>query len=523
MKRGLVVLSALVLTMGLSAPAVMADEAADAKEITISLGTETCNGDFDPTQRVSRAYSFFYSTLMTYDQDLQLVKDLAVDYTVSEDSKEYTFILRDDVQFSNGDKMTSADVVFTFEKAKESGAAIDMTKVESIEAPDETTVVFKLSEPSSLFLTDTAFLGIVNAKEWNEAYGLNPIGTGPYKLTELTQDQQMILEKNEYYYGEEPKIDKITVLELSDDVVLAALQAGTVDLASVPATQAGIEIPGYTLLECPTNVTKFIHLFYNEESEDAERGPIGNNVTSDPAVRQALQIGINRQEIVDNVLNGYGRPVYTLITSVAWANTEPEIQDGQIEEACRILEEAGWIDEDGDGFREKDGVPCEFDLNGSADETERYNIAVALAQQAEPLGIRINVTSLSWADCKNNAGYQSTVWSIGNYTPVDVYQYSFSKLGGIKTFNPAYYANETVDEYVNQAITGDPAEANDYWKKVQYDGETGMNVDLPYLCMVNTEDLYYVRDGLNVGEQRTHDHGMGGWSIIYNYADWTLE
>lgn len=524
MKRKLAILTALSLCMGLAAIPAAAEETADgASEITISLGTETCNGDFDPTQRTNRAYSFFYSTLMTYDQNLELVYDLATDYSVSEDLTEYTFTLRDDVKFSNGDPLTSADVLFTYQKAQEVGAAIDLTNVAEMSAPDDTTVVFKLNAPDSLFLTNTVFLGIVNAKEWNEAYGLNPIGTGPYKMTELTQDQQMILEKNEYYYGNEPQIDKITVLELSDDVVLAALQAGTVDLACVPSTQAGMEIDGYSLLECTTNVTKFIHLFCNEETETEEGGIVGNNVTSDPAVRQALQIGINRQEIVDNVLNGYGRPAYTLLTSVAWANMEPAYEDGRVEEACQILEDAGWIDEDGDGFREKDGVPCEFDLTGSADETERYNIAVALSQQAEALGIRINVTSLAWADCRANAGFQSTVWSVGNYTPVDVNNYANSELGGVSWYNPAFYANEKVDEYIAEARNGDPANANEYWKKAQWDGETGINADLPYLAIVNTEDIYYVRDGLNVGEQRTHDHGMGGWSIIYNWADWTLE
>lgn len=108
MKRKLAILTALSLCMGLAAIPAAAEETADAaKEITISLGTETCNGDFDPTQRTNRAYSFFYSTLMTYDQNLELVYDLATDYSVSEDLTEYTFTLRDDVKFSNGDPLTS--------------------------------------------------------------------------------------------------------------------------------------------------------------------------------------------------------------------------------------------------------------------------------------------------------------------------------------------------------------------------------------------------------------------------------
>ena len=519
MKRIVSLLLALAMLLGVAAAA----ETADApKEIVISLGTTTCDGNNDPTQRTNRAYSFFYSTLYTYDDAMELIPDLATGYEVSDDLQTYTFTLRDDVKFSDGSALTSKDVAFTYEKAKESGAAIDLTGMDSIETPDDTTVVFKLSAPNSLFLNNTAFLGIVCADKWSEAYSLDPIGSGPYKMVQLDQDQQMILEKNEYYYGQEPDIDKITILELSDDVVLAAIQAGTVDLAGVPATQAGQEIEGYSILACTTNVTKFAHFFMIPAGVNDEGTPIGNDVTIDPAIRQALNIGINRQEIADFVMNGYGEPAYTLINNMAWSNDEPAFEDCRVDEAIAILEEAGWVDTDGDGIREKDGVKASIPMNGSADETERYNIAVALSQQAEALGIEIVVTSKAWADCRAEAGSVSTVWSVGNYSPMDLSNYFRSDLGGVSWYNPAFYSNEKVDEYIKAAVNGNPAEANDNWQKTQYDGETGANIDLPYLPIILAQDVYYVRDGLDVSQQRVHDHGMGGMSIIYNWANWTL-
>lgn len=498
-------------------------EGKEKDEIVISLGTQSCNGNFDPTQKWNRAYDFFHSCLMTFDNELNMVPDLATDYTISEDQLTYTFTLRDDVKFSDGTDMTTDDVIFTYEKAKESGLSIDLTKMEKVEALDEHTVQFTLSEKYSPFLANTTFLGIVKKDAWDESYGLHPVGTGKYKLVQLDQDQQMILEANEYYYGKQPSIRKITVLAQSDDVVYASLQAGTVDLTSIPANQAGMEIPGYHILSCDTNVTKFLHLPCVVEGTTEEGVPVGNNVTSDKAIREALNIGINRQEIVDDVLNGYGAPAYFLLENMPWSNEEPKFEDNRVEDAIQILEDAGWVDTDGDGIREKDGVKAEFTVNGSADETERYNIAVAVGQQAKALGINMNVVSTAWADCRAEALTTPTVWSVGNYQSIDVSNYGFSKLAGVSWYNPAFYQNEKVDEYIQQAFDADPEDANELWKKAQYDGTTGMNVDLAYLPIILANDVYYVRDGLDVGEQRIHDHGMGGCSIIYNLEDWSYD
>ncbi|MCC8060859.1 MAG: ABC transporter substrate-binding protein [Clostridiales bacterium] len=491
------------------------------EEIVVSLGDTSCSGNFDPTQKWNRAYDFFHSCLMTFDNDLNMIPDLATAYEVSEDHLVYTFKLREDVKFSDGRAMTADDVVFTYEKAKESGLSINLTYMESAEAVDDYTVRFTLSQPYSPFLANTTFLGIVSKDDWDESYGLHPVGTGKYKLVQLDQEQQMILEANEYYYGEQPSIKKITVLALPDDVVYAAIQAGTVDLANIPANQAGLEIPGYHILTCETNVTKFLHLPCLPETVLEDGKTVGNAVTSDPVIRQALNIGINRQEIAEDVLNGYGEPAHFLLENMAWSEEAPQFEDNRPEEACRMLEEAGWIDSDGDGIREKDGVKAQFTVNGSANETERYNIAVAVAQQARPLGIQMDVVSLPWSDCRAEAGTTPTVWSVGNYQSIDVSNYAQSDLAGISYYNPSYYKNETVDSYIEQAINATPEEALGYWKKAQYDGTEGMNTDLPYLPVILAQDVYYVKDGLDVGEQRVHDHGMGGISITYNLEKWS--
>lgn len=524
MKKFISILAAtcMVLSMTACGETASTPPAQDApkNEIIIALGDTSCSGNFDPTQKWNRAYDFFHSCLMTFDEDLNMVTDLATEYGISEDNLVYTFKLREDVKFSDGTEMTAEDVVFTYEKAKESGLSINLTMLEKAEAVDAHTVRFTLSEPYSPFLANTTFLGIVSKDAWDESYGLHPVGTGKYKLVQLDQDQQMILQANEYYYGTKPSIEKVTVLSLSDDMVYPAIQAGTVDLANIPANQAGKEIPGYHILSCETNVTKFLHLPCIPEETAVDGTKRGNTVTADKAIREALNIGINRQEIVSNVLNGYGAPAYFLLENMAWSNESPAFEDGRTEEACALLEKAGWVDTDGDGVREKDGRKAQFQVNGSANETERYNIAVAVAQQAKQLGIQIDVVSAPWSDCRAQAATIPTVWSVGNYQSIDVSNYAYSKLGGVSWYNPSFYHNEKVDAYIEQATATTPEKALEYWKQAQFDGETGMNVDLPYLPVILANDVYYVRDGLDVGKQRVHDHGMGGLSIIYNMEQW---
>jgi peptide/nickel transport system substrate-binding protein len=489
--------------------------------LVISLGSECCSGNLDPTQKSGKAYDLFHTGLMKIGQNLQVEPDLCTGYTLSADSRIYTFKLRKNIRFSDGCFFTADDVVFTYKTAKESGLSINLTGMKEAASVDPYTVKFVLTEPDSTFLINTAYLGIVPHEGYDKStYSNNPVGTGKFRLVHLDSGQKMSITANGYYYGNKPKVTNVTVLALNDNMVLAWVKSGAVDLAYIPPDQANQKLSGYHTLSCDSIITEFINLPTTKITALPGRTTYGNDVTCDPAIRQALNVGINRKELVKNVLNGYGSPAYILCNGTSVANPEPAFVDSNTVAAAQILQKAGWTDTNGDGIREKNGIKASFVLNGSAADTGRYNLAVAVAQQAALFGIEIMAKSTDWSTCKKNARTTPNVYKSGNYEPMDIYRYGYSKAGGVSYFNPSYYANIVVDKYIEQALSCSPEQAADYWKKAQYDGTTGINTDIPYLSLVSCDDTYYCRDGLDTGKQRPHDINHGGYSIIYNIEDW---
>ncbi len=498
----------------------------EKNELVVAVGDMT-EGDYDACQGYTMyGTNIFYSSLLKINKDIETENDLAADYIVSDDGLEYTFYLRDDVKFSDGEPLTAADVVFTFETAKETGASVDLTMLDEVEALDEYTVKFTLNKPYSPFVRTVALQGIVAEHAYGDGYASNPVVSGPFVVKQLDVGQQLIVEPNTYYYGEQSSFDQITFLNIDEETALTYAQSGIVDVIKINPEYAYEEVEGMHLETYATSDNRGFSLPCIPETVNSDGEVVGNNATCDIAVRKALNIGISRQEIIDNALNGIGTPAWVRFENLPWANEEPGLEDGQVEEACRILEEAGWVDEDGDGIREKDGIKCEFTITGRTDDLQRYNLAVALAENAEKLGIHIIAEANDWTTCKDEARKKPTCIGTGDYNFIDVYiafASEYAGLDGTGLNNPAMYTNETVDGYLNQALAAlTEEEAIEYLKLAQYDGETGPNVDYPYIWLVNIDHTYFVRDGLDVGEQMIHPHGHG-LPIIQNLNEWKWE
>lgn len=491
-------------------------------ELVLAVGGETDEG-FDPTTGWGMYGSpLFQSTLLKFDEDFNIENDLVTDYEVSDDGLTYTMQIRDDVQFSDGEDLTADDVVFTFETAKDSGSIIDLSNMEKVEAAADDEVVFTLKEPDSTFLTTLVTTGIVPEHAYDDNYNENPIGSGPYELVQWDKNQQLIVEANPNYYGEVSEFQKLTFLFLEEDAAFAAAKANEVDVVAITPSFAKEEVPGMELVTMDTVDNRGIVFPYVEAGEETEDGaPVGNDVTADEAIRKAIDIGVDREALVDGIVDGFGTPASSVADHLPWWNDETAVEDNQVEEAKKLLDDAGWK-ENADGIREKDGLKAAFNLLYPSGDEVRQSLSLAVADQVKALGIDVTTEGMSWNDLEQEMFSNPVMMGWGSHDPLEMYNIYSSSTKGEGFYNTNYYGNPTVDEYMEKAMRATTQdEANEYWKKAQWDGETGFSSqgDAPWAWLVNVQHLYLVNEDLDISAQKLHPHGHG-WPVTDFIEKW---
>ena len=495
-------------------------------EVIISISSEP--DSLDPCMGWGHGTTpLVQSTLVEYKQDMSFRNDLATEYHLSEDGLVWTFKIRDDVKFTDGEALTASDVVFTFNTAKSSQSSLDLTFMDKVEAPDDVTVIFTLKKPTSTFLNTVATVGIVPEHAYDEDYGMHPIGSGPFKFVQWNKQEQLILEANEDYYGTVPAMKKVIIVFQDEDAAFAAVKAGQVDIGLTAATLATNEIEGYKVEAITTVDNRGLTLPTSPaEGKMTESGyPYGNDVTCHIEIRQALAYGIDREMIADAALNGFATPCYSENDGFPWNNPEVKIET-DVAYAKQLLEDAGWADTDGDGIVEKDGLKAAFTCLYPSGDSVRQAIAMAAAEQAKTLGILMNVEGTSWDDISKRMFSEAVCMGWGSSNPYTTYcLFHTDNMLKDDYYNPEGYSNPVVDGYLNGAMEAlTVEEANKNWQLSQWDGTTGtaMKGDCPWVWLVNIQHLYYAREGLNIGEQQLHAHGSS-MPLLQNLKDWTWE
>lgn len=461
------------------------------------------------------------STLTVTNPDLSIGYDLATDMQVSEDGMTWTVTIRDDVTFTDGEPLTASDVAFTYNTVKEASSVNDFTMLKEAAALDDTTVEFRMSQAYSIWPYTMAIVGIVPEHAYGPDYGEHPIGSGRYLMKQWDKGQQIIFEANPDYYGEEIKMKQVTVVFMEEDAAFAAAVAGQVDLAYTAAAYSDQSISGYKLLSFESVDNRGFNLPAIPAGTDTEGNPIGNDFTSDPEVRRAINIGLNRQEMLENVVNGYGTPAYSVCDKMPWYNSTAEVEYN-LEEAKAILEEAGWA-EGSDGIREKKGVRAAFNLLYPASDSLRQALAADTQNQLRTLGIEVTIEGVGWDTAYDRAQAEPLMWGWGAHSPMELYNIYHTLENGLAGFSP--YSNETVDRYMDEALAASDLDTSyELWQKAQWDGTTGITQegDIPWIWLVNIDHLYWSRDNLQVAEQKLHPHGHG-WSIVNNVDQWTWQ
>ncbi len=461
------------------------------------------------------------STLTVTNTDLSIGYDLAEDMQVSEDGMTWTVTIREDVKFTDGEPLTAEDVVFTYNTVKENSSVNDFTMLKEAVAVDGKTVEFRMERPYSIWPYSMAIVGIVPEHAYGPDYGEHPVGSGRYIMKQWDKGQQIIFEANPDYYGEAPKMKKVTVLFMDEDAAYAASLAGQVDLAYTSASYSDQTIDGYELLAYETVDNRGINLPAVPASVDEKGNVVGNDFTSDVRVRRAINIGIDREEMIENVLNGYGTAAYSICDKMPWYNETAEVSF-DLEGAAALLDEAGWT-AGSDGIRQKDGVRAELNILYASGDSVRQALAADMQNQLKELGIEASIEGVGWDTAYTRALAEPLMWGWGAHTPMELYNIYHTLEGGSAEYSP--YSNESVDQYMDEALKAVSLEDSyDLWKKAQWDGTSGVTQegDIPWIWLCNIDHLYWARTDLHVADQKLHPHGHG-WSIVNNVDQWYWE
>lgn len=523
----IVIISSMPGSMSSSTSDSSTSQASDELVVNVYSHTGEPKAGFDPLMGWGSGHVNFepliQSTLFKSADDGSIINDLATDYSVSSDGNIWTVNIRDDIKFTDGEKLTAKDVAFTFNTAVGSNSELDMSNLENAAAINDTAVEFKLKEPQSSFIWRLRYVGIVPEHAYKkETYGSNPIGSGPYKLIQWDKGQQAIFNLNEDYYGKKPYFKKITLLFLDKETAFAAARSGDVDLAEIDINHANQTIDGYNLMSLPSSRAFGVSFpLRNNTGEISLQGdPIGNNVTADLAIRKALNIGIDRKAILDGVIYGKGDVEYTGVDQRNFGNPEAKINDSNLEEAKIMLENAGWKDNDGDGIREKDGTKAEFKLYYSSSDQTRQALSVAVSEQAKKLGIKIDLVGTNWDEIYANQYSSAVLYAYSSIDTFNLYQQYHSKEADDTYKNPGLYNNPVVDGYLESALRStDQAQATKNWQLAAYDGKTGYGPagDATWLWLVTMDYLYTVDETLDIGTPQKN----AGSDILGNIYEWT--
>lgn len=466
------------------------------------------------------------STLITTNVQLEFQNDLACDYSCSKDGMTWTFVLRDDATFSDGQPVTAADVAFTINTINSSNTAqADLSMIKEAVALDAVTVELRMAKPNNALLYTLAVLGIVPEHAYSADYGAKPVGSGRYVLEQWDRGQQVIFSANPSYYGPAPVMERVVVVFMEEDAALAAVKAGQVDIAYTSALLAESVPDGYELLACESVDSRGISLpvlpagSAEREGMDGAKHPVGNDVTCDLAIRRALNYGVDRDAMIKNVLGGYGTPAFSVGDGMPWASTDMEVKTDR-DYACKILDEGGWK-VGSDGVREKDGLRAAFDLLYASGDSVRQALAYEFANQVEELGIQVTVKGGDWDTDLYPAQFTTPIlWGWGSNAPVELYELTYSKGWG----NVCSYFNDQVDEALDAALAAPTVEESyQYYKRAQWDPKTKTGVApqgaATWVWLANVDHLYFKRAGLEVAKQKPHPHGHG-WSLANNVDQW---
>lgn len=449
--------------------------------------------------------SLIYEGLVRIDEEGSIQPNLAVNWQITDDGRTYIFKLRKDVKWQNGKTFSSSDVKATFDKIVQLKKQprnsrpdfYEFDNIQSYEAIDEETFTITLYKPDTGFLYEMD-RGILPAsilekpqQANNDDKNIDPseeyVGTGPYKVVGLERDS-ISLKRNDYY-SDKPYIEEINIKAFPDNyAIIEAFKNQSIDLVTIEPEDWDIfeDMKNVYLLQCPSRFFEFLSLNLN------------NPIFSDAKVRQAMLMAIDRDEILQDTTLGRGIVIDGPILPFSWVfNSQIQYMTYNKEKAEKILEEAGWKDEDGDGILEKNmgnkTYKFEFELLVNTANVRRYQTALHIQKDLEALGISVKLVNTSWQELENNVlnkRYDAAImgWKL---KPNPDLRFMFASDEIRNGYNFVSYSNGELDNILIQAQTNYEGK-----RELLYKAQEIISQDLPYLFLYSPNKLLAINNRL---------------------------
>ncbi|EGQ4112375.1 ABC transporter substrate-binding protein [Staphylococcus pseudintermedius] len=531
----------------------------DAKGGTLTVGiAEPPEGNFQSiftgSTGDSNVIDFFNDSLIDVGDDLKIKPKILSWEKDKNDDLKYTFKVKKGIQWQDGNPFTINDWVFTLETLADpdydgprySGVAViqgaeekrngQADRISGIKKIDDYTaeITFKEHKANNLLelwtsapISEKVFKDIpVKDMAKSDAVRKNPIGIGPYKVKSIVDGESVELVKNKDYWRGEPNIDNINLRVVEQTSMTQALENGDIDMATITAPIAKeIKDSGsenLQLLQAPSTSYAIVGFVLNDYDKKAQKIGKERPKYQDKKLRQAMAYAINRKEWIDAFYYGYGKPLNGLIPSAHWSGAkEGDVKEYKydVDKAKQLLDEGGYKDKDGDGFREDpQGKPFVVNLKHYAGSNPTFEPrTAALKGYWEKVGLKTKVEMEEFGKYSSDLEKSSKdmevyfrTWQQGSDPdPSELYR-STALWNESRYNNPK--ADKILDEAVDTKVVGDD---NDKRKEKYLEWQKIMAEDVPVIPIVELEDVTAVSSRV-----KNFEVSLKGSNPIY---EWSVE
>lgn len=461
MKKTLAALALMAAALPVTVPVAAGAQARDGGTLTVGIASRNVTNGIDPAVIQGESTGWVLGQvaegLLNYDQDMNIVPWLAKSWDISEDGLTYTFALQEGVRFHNGREMTAADVKFSLERMldPETGSRRrqNLDVIETVEAPDDLTVVITLKTPFAPFLSNLVgvWAAVIPPESVNADNTVTtPMGTGPFTFVEWVQNDHLTVRKfADYWRAGEPHLDEVVFLPMPDDAArMTGLRTGALGLiTSVPEQLLPVltanESRGFNLLVAPGTSWKMAIM-------NNTRPPF-----DDVRVRKALSLALDREEIMLARTFGYGTIENQIWDEGSFWRMRAELPRMDRDAARALLAEAGY----------PDGLPIKIEIRSTY-----LDDAQVVQSQLNQAGFDATIEVADWAALKTRmqAGdYDMVISSAGWYPDPDSRYGRFYVKEGPANYFAGGYENAEVTALVAEGRTlTDPAARKVVYQKI---------------------------------------------------------